>query len=91
MFDPSKRYQVSESRLPYEVGVGEGLPYAVGVRKGPHWRVLAERIHVALEDLDLSFMLQMSAFLSELAAWVPVKEKSKLSKKAKMDSRTKWE
>jgi hypothetical protein len=52
----------------------------------------AKRVPVSLEDLDLSFLLQMSAFHSELAEWVPVKTKGpKMSKKAKMDSRTRWE
>ena len=52
----------------------------------------ANRIHFGLEDLDLSFLLQMSAFHAELAEWVPVKAKgSKMSKKDKANSRTKWE
>jgi hypothetical protein len=52
----------------------------------------ANRIHVCLEDLDLSFLMQMSQFHTELAEWEPVKAKGpKLSKRDKANSRTKWE
>ena len=35
----------------------------------------AKRVRVSLEDLDLSFLLRMSAVHTELAGWVPVKAK----------------
>ena len=53
----------------------------------------AKRVRVSLEDLDLSFLLRMSAVHTELAGWVPVKAKGpkKRGKKDKMNSRTRWE
>ena len=53
----------------------------------------AKRVRVSLEDLDLSFLLRMSAVHTELAGWVPVKAKGpkKRGKKDKMNSRMRWE
>ena len=44
-----------------------------------------------MEDLDLSFLLQMAKFHEEVAEWQPVSVRGpKLSKREKANSRTKW-